>query len=150
MQDLAGLFAYDDWANRECMESLISCEATRPLEIMAHIVAAQCLWHDRIQRRPQTHPVWPAWDLERCREMQRDCREAWTMLLDGAEPHWFDQPIPYTNSKGEPWANSPRDILMHVILHGSYHRGQIATLLGQLGMPSAYTDFIHCRRQDLA
>ena len=37
---------------------------------------------------------------------------------------------------------SALDILTQVVTHGSYHRGQIAKILGQSGESSINTDFI--------
>ena len=54
--------------------------------------------------------------------------------------------VEYVNSKGEPWHSLADDILMHVIIHGGYHRGQIATIVRQSGATPAYTDYIHCIR----
>ena len=37
--------------------------------------------------------------------------------------------------------------LLHVVMHGAYHRGQIAAAIRAAGGEPAYTDFIHCIRQ---
>ena len=41
------------------------------------------------------------------------------------------------------------DILSHVVLHASYHRGQIASAMREAGGTPAYTDFIHAVRSGL-
>jgi uncharacterized damage-inducible protein DinB len=53
----------------------------------------------------------------------------------------------YKNTKGESWTNRRQDILMHVIMHSAYHRGQIATDIRGAGFAPPYTDFIHGVRQ---
>jgi len=55
--------------------------------------------------------------------------------------------IEYRNSKGEQWQSTVADVLTHVLLHGSYHRGQIASAIRAAGGTPAYTDFIHATRQ---
>jgi uncharacterized damage-inducible protein DinB len=55
--------------------------------------------------------------------------------------------VDYQNSKGENWKSRIDDILMHVITHSAYHRGQIAADMRSAGMNPAYTDFIHSVRQ---
>ena len=35
---------------------------------------------------------------------------------------------------------------MHVVMHGAYHRGQIATVVRQGGETPAYTDYVQARR----
>lgn len=57
--------------------------------------------------------------------------------------------LTYKNTKGESWTNQTEDILMHVIVHSAYHRGQIAADVRAAGFTPAYTDFIHAVRQGL-
>jgi uncharacterized damage-inducible protein DinB len=57
--------------------------------------------------------------------------------------------VSYKNSKGEPWSSAEEDVLMHVVMHSAYHRGQIATDMRANGFTPAYTDFIHAIRQGL-
>ena len=57
--------------------------------------------------------------------------------------------VSYKNTKGESWTNSVEDILMHVVMHSAYHRGQIAADMRAAGHSPAYTDFIHGIRQRL-
>ena len=39
----------------------------------------------------------------------------------------------YKNMKGEAYENTPEEILFHLVNHGTYHRGQIITLLRGAG-----------------
>ena len=55
--------------------------------------------------------------------------------------------VEYRNSKGEAFSSQVEDVLMHVILHSAYHRGQIAMEMRAAGVEPAYTDFIHAVRQ---
>jgi len=50
--------------------------------------------------------------------------------------------ISYKNSSGRAFQNSVRDVLMHVALHGQYHRGQINLQLRANGMEPVNVDFI--------
>ena len=59
--------------------------------------------------------------------------------LDAAE---LNRPVHYVNSAGQEFVNTVRDILFHVAMHGSYHRGQIALLVREAGGQPAATDFI--------
>jgi uncharacterized damage-inducible protein DinB len=38
---------------------------------------------------------------------------------------------------------------MHVVLHGGYHRGQIASELRAAGFTPAYTDYVEAVRRNL-
>jgi len=53
------------------------------------------------------------------------------------------------NSKGETWSSQVNDVLLHVITHSAYHRGQIASDMRAAGLTPAYTDFIHAIRQEI-
>ena len=55
----------------------------------------------------------------------------------------------YVNSKGEQWSTTVEDILLHVVLHSSYHRGQVAYILRAGGFTPPYTDYVHCIRNGL-
>ncbi len=50
--------------------------------------------------------------------------------------------IAYVNAKGETWKYPLWQMLQHVVNHSSYHRGQVATLLRQLGAAPAPTDLL--------
>ena len=40
------------------------------------------------------------------------------------------------------------DVLLHVVMHSVYHRGQIATEVRAAGHTPAYTDYIQAVRTD--
>ena len=69
--------------------------------------------------------------------------------MDTANEAGLSHPVSYRNSKGENWTNRKDDILLHVIMHSAYHRGQIATDMRAAGFTPASTDFIHGVRQGL-
>jgi uncharacterized damage-inducible protein DinB len=146
---LKTLFAYDDWANRESLASLrpLTSPPSRALEVMGHIVGAQWLWLGRLNNQQEAAAVWPQLTIEQCANQIEELAAAWAPYLSALTPLALREPIAYTNSKGETWTSSVQDILTHIIIHSGYHRGQIATLLGRAGHTPAYTDFIHCIRQ---
>jgi uncharacterized damage-inducible protein DinB len=91
--------------------------------------------------------VWSVLPLTECQAQLRKLSRAWQAYLDCLTPESLEQPIRYTNSKGEDWSNTVADVLTHVVLHSSYHRGQIASLLGGAGETAAYSDYIECVRR---
>jgi uncharacterized damage-inducible protein DinB len=133
---------YDFWAN---LESLRSVEAAanapeRSLAVIAHIPAAARVWLERVRKTGKPVAVWPGWTLEETeREIRATARE-WRELLTSAE---LASKIPYANSKGERFENTVDEAATHVLFHGAYHRGQIATLLRGSGAVPALTDYIH-------
>lgn len=50
--------------------------------------------------------------------------------------------VSYENQRGERWEYTRAHMMQHVVNHSSYHRGQIAVLLRQLGKGPIATDFL--------
>jgi uncharacterized damage-inducible protein DinB len=142
-------FVYDAWANQEVLNAIRAAggDNTRSLQLMAHILAAERVWLERLRQQPQSVPVWPEADLSQCEAECTNLRESWLNYLD--EITDLGQTISYKNTKGEAWASAVVDILTHVVMHSAYHRGQIASHMREKGQPPAYTDFIHAVRQEL-
>jgi len=85
--------------------------------------------------------------VEELRAELEDLARRWEDYLDDLAPADLSREIAYVNSKGEPWKTTVADVLDHVLLHSSYHRGQIASHLRAAGLEPAYTDFVHAARQ---
>jgi uncharacterized damage-inducible protein DinB len=149
LENLRRLFAYDDWANREALASLENAGSPPPrsLRFFSHIVAAEWLWLARLKRERKVIAVWPELTLGEGRTQIGGLRKAWRSYLEGLDSAGLLEPVTYLNSKGESWTNTVGDILIHVVMHSGYHRGQIAADLRASGHEPAYTDFIHAVRQ---
>jgi len=145
------LFRYDDWANREVVDALqrLSTPPPRSVKILAHIVSAERLWLERLRSEKQTYPVWPDFTIQQCQQEVQLLGELWAAYLSSFAETDLERAVSYQNTKGETWRSYKRDILMHVVLHSAYHRGQIATDMRAAGFSPAYTDFIHAIREEL-
>jgi uncharacterized damage-inducible protein DinB len=148
---LQRLFSYDEWANREVLGALAQNHpaVTNIRKLLAHIIAAEWVWLDRLEGRPQSMPVWPDLNHEECREHIERLPRLWAAYLDRLSPEQLASTVSYKNTKGEPWNSAIEDILLHVTTHSAYHRGQIAMNLRAAGLQPAYTDYIHGVRQGL-
>jgi uncharacterized damage-inducible protein DinB len=146
-EHLRRLFTYDDWANREVLAGFraVGTPPERALELMAHIVSAERLWLQRLLQQPRTFPVWPQFTLKECETQAAEMPLLWKQYLDDlSDPGAV---LTYKNTLDEAWTNRIEDILMHVVMHSAYHRGQIASSMRAAGLTPAYTDFIHGIRQ---
>jgi uncharacterized damage-inducible protein DinB len=151
------MFAYDYWANRECLAAMRAAGSVSPDTVgrMAHILSAQKLWLERILKQRQSMPVWPGSTIEDCMALADEMSSAWRSYLmqfksqlgTQLPPGSLDDQVEYRNSKGEPWSSRAEDVLTHVLFHSAYHRGQIALQMRASGLEPAYTDFIHAVRQ---
>ncbi|HXW99673.1 MAG TPA: DinB family protein [Candidatus Acidoferrales bacterium] len=145
-------FVYNAWANREVLTTIKGSGSDNPraLQLTAHIIAAERLWLERIMQKPQSLPVWPDFDFERCEAESTEQARRWREFFDQTSAEDLSRLISYKNSKGEPWDSTVEDILTHVAMHSAYHRGQIASHMRENGKIPAYTDYIHAVRQGLA
>lgn len=72
----------------------------------------------------------------------------WVSFVENATEEILGASLPYKNKKGEDFLQPLSDIIMHVINHGTYHRGQVTTILRQLGVDKIpQTDYIVFKRQ---
>lgn len=151
MTDFTRLLTWDAWANREALSSLRAAGTPPPkaLRVLSHLVGAGRLWLARLEGKGEKPPaVWPELSLEEAAAGVEELARRWTRFT-GLDHAGLAQPVSYTNSKGELWTSSVGDILMHVVLHGGYHRGQIASELRAAGHTPAYTDYIEAVRRKL-
>lgn len=149
LEHVRRLFSYDDWANREALATLQALEVAPSGSVrrLAHIVSAERLWLERLRVQQQTYPVWPDFALRQCKSQIEELAQLWQQYLGSLMEDDLACSLTYKNTKGESWTSQKQDILMHVILHSAYHRGQIAADVRAAGFTPPYTDFIHAIRQ---
>ncbi|HMK28420.1 MAG TPA: DinB family protein [Terriglobales bacterium] len=137
------LFSYDRWANREVFSSLAppAQPTARALGWMAHIVAVEQLWLWRILGKGPV-VVWPALSLDECQRYFGIVAAEWQDYLAHVTASELERRVAYVNSKGVAYESLVEDIMMHTLMHSTYHRGQIAADLRASGNQPAYTDFI--------
>jgi uncharacterized damage-inducible protein DinB len=145
------LFSYDDWANREVLGSLHSLDVppARSIKLLAHILSAERLWLERLLAQTQTQPVWPLFTLEQCKLEVEQLPGLWKNYLTSLGEAGLSSSLSYKNTRGKSFTSLKQDILLHVVMHSAYHRGQIAVDMRAAGFTPAYTDFIHAVRQRL-
>ena len=150
-EHLRRLFSYDDWANREVLAAIRNAGTPpeRSLKWLAHIFAAERVWLERLKQGTKPVAVWPESTLEQCEAQAVELPRLWKEYLAGEDEADLARTISYKNSKGETWNSRKDDILLHVLMHSAYHRGQIATDMRAAGFTPAYTDFIHGVRQGM-
>src|SRR6266436_5827196 len=59
----------------------------------------------------------------------------------------LDRVMEYKTLKFGVYSNPLWQSMQHLVNHGSYHRGQVTTLLRQLGAPAILTDLMHFYRE---
>ena len=136
------------WANTKVLASLEAlAEPPDPARRwFAHVLAAEELWLARLQGRPAGLSVWPDEEPAVMRPwIDRNARGYADHLAGlGSADLWAE--ITYTNSQGVAHRSRVADVLLHVIAHGTHHRGQIAVEVRGAGGRPAATDYIFFAR----
>jgi uncharacterized damage-inducible protein DinB len=153
LADLLDLFAYNRWATARTLDAaelLTDEQLTRDLggsfpsvrDTLAHMVAAEWIWLSRwMGDPPGTAP-----DLSGCTEA-RALRERWQVLagaqsayLAGLTAAALERPVSILTRTGIAAELPLHETLRHVVNHATYHRGQVAAMLRQLGAQPVATD----------
>jgi len=150
MQDvvLDRLLLHWRWAGERVLEAMERGDGVRPdaIELLSHVIGTEETWLARLQGRPPEAPVWPVWTLAECGRWQSRVHDACARFTAALDADDLAGAVTYTNSAGRTFTSEVRDILVHVALHGTYHRGQIAAALRRAGREPAPTDYIAFRR----
>ena len=152
-EDIRTLYEYDAWANHrqlDAVAALTTEQFTKDMgssfrsirDTMAHIINGQCLWLERWQgRTPGAFP--PPTDYpdlaslrKRWEEVEKNM-QAFVRGLDAARIAHKDE---YKTQTAGTFHCPLWQMLQHVANHGTYHRGQVTTILRQLGAKAVSTD----------
>jgi uncharacterized damage-inducible protein DinB len=154
-KDFQTLYQYNRWANGRVLEAVSKLTAeqfTRDLSnsfgsvrnTLTHIMGAEWVW---LRRWKGTSPKsfhdpaeFPNIQTLRAKwvEIEREQIEYINSLTDES----LATMITYVNFKGESWTYTLWQMLQHLVNHSTYHRGQVTTMLRQLGAAPAATDFL--------
>lgn len=143
---LHSLFEHIAWADDRALESLRAApdlpDADSIRELLSHILGSEHVWLARINGKPAELAVWPRLSLDQCADLARRNQAGYRWLLEQLRQGGVSEPVHYANSAGQEFDTRKDDILLHVALHGSYHRGQIAARLRAAGAEPSPTDYI--------
>lgn len=108
-----------------------------------HILSAHHIWNHRIMNDKAKFSVWPDLTKEKYAQINDENHKQSLELL---KHRTLDEKITYSNSKGEVFSNTVKDIFFHIINHSNYHRAQIATLMKEAGIKPLVSDYIFYKR----
>lgn len=152
---IRALYRYNSWANEQVLGAAARAprgDFTRDLksshaslrDTLTHIVWAEWIWLQRwkgssptIVFSPEDFP-----HVERLSERFHAVEAERSVFLQDLAAERLLQIIEYRNLRGETWRYPLWQQLVHVVNHSTYHRGQVTTLLRQLGVIPVPTDFL--------
>jgi len=68
-------------------------------------------------------------------------------FLAGLDEARLQAPLSYSDMSGKPFSQPLANLMQHVGNHGTYHRGQVATMLRQLGAQPPSLDLVYFYRE---
>ncbi len=161
--DFRLLYDFNAWANRRTLDtcsSLAPEQFTRDLgssfhslrDTLAHIYGAEWIWLERWQGRVAAG-LPSAADFPDFESIRKRLTEMDSTLVDyvaGLSTEDVQRVVQFKTTAGVAFSQPLWQCLQHVANHGSYHRGQIATMLRQLGAKPIATDLIFFYRERAA
>jgi uncharacterized damage-inducible protein DinB len=147
--EFARLFRYNRWASARVLDTLQSVNGgpERAVELFSHLLRAQDMWYGRVEGTDHANlDLWATDTLPACADRLDDSTRRWETVLDDRAGD-LNQPIAYENSKGTAFETPLRDILTHVVNHGTHHRAQIALVLRNADVAPPATDYIFYLRE---
>jgi uncharacterized damage-inducible protein DinB len=137
------LYKYNEWSNRRVLNAIKSQGVTddKVLILFSHQIVANYLWLHRIKGLdPPPYDLWKIYPLEQLTVMVDEISKQWLEYV--SENDDFNRILKYNNYVGDYYENNVEHIMIHLVNHGSYHRGQIALRMRQCGHQPINTDFI--------
>jgi len=150
------LYDYNRWANQRIASVCRPLDRgafTRNLgnsfgsirDTLAHMLWAEWIWLERwkgaspkiavnFEDYPDLNAVEKRWS-----EVESDRQTFIDRLTDEA----LEKRIAYQNLSDQTWEYSLGQMMQHVANHSTYHRGQVVTMLRQLGANAVSTDLLH-------
>lgn len=154
--DIKTLYAYNRWANERMFAAIAPLsepQLTRDLgssfssirETVFHIVAAEWIWLKRWQgTSPTARP-----DAEQYPTMEK-LKSFWEAvdrerdsLLGGLDDARLRASLAFQDLAGTPYSMPLVELMQHLANHSTYHRGQVTTMLRQVGAKPVALDMLY-------
>ena len=160
--ELKTLLDYHYWARDrllEAVEALTTEELTRDMgssfrsvrDTLVHLCQVEWIWHARwtgtSPTGPQHLPEQYA-DVSSIRRLWSEQEREVRSFVDRLGDQGIARVIDYRNMAGQPARSAYWQMVQHMVNHGSYHRGQVTTMMRQMGAaPAKSMDLIAYYRE---
>lgn len=147
--------AYNVWANQrmidtisplpgEMVEKTVASSFSTLQLTLLHMWNAESIWWQRIKLLETIES--PGNENDSIQEIASGLvaqSKQWEAWVKKSAPAAFEHEFIYRNSKKEQFKQPVYQVLLHLFNHGTYHRGQLVTMLRQLQITTIpATDFI--------
>jgi uncharacterized damage-inducible protein DinB len=148
------LFEYDAWADLKLLEviaALTGDQYKKDLHssfggiqgTLVHILSANRVWVYRwMGKKPEPLKMENFPTIEIIKKQWDTYRMEVSNFLQNLTEGKLNAPLQYSDFKGNTFAQPLCQQMQHKVNHSSYHRGQLVTMLRQLGTAVVSTDLI--------
>jgi uncharacterized damage-inducible protein DinB len=146
---------YNTWATRRLLNAVSGMSAKELshdfgtadrtiLGTLAHLYAAERNWLARMEEGTAAIQSRTREDnqLETLSQKWTEVQNGWRTWVRQLPPEAPDQVMEYLDLQGNRWAQPLWQILLHVVIHSTHHRGQVSGFLRALGKTPPPLDFI--------
>ncbi len=156
MKEILSQYAtYNIWANKELLKVILSLNKEQQQQTIessfnsiqktiAHVWDAESIWWQRLKLQEQiTRPSETEnLTIEIIATHWQQQSNQWEAWVHNANDVQLNHVFAYQNTKREQFKQPVWQMLLHLFNHGTYHRGQLVTMLRQVGVtPIPATDF---------
>lgn len=151
---------FNEWANTKVAELLLNADDViyyqknrssfhSIAKTIMHIWDAEYIWLKRMNS--ESPDTWPSANFNGTKEdalrgLIQSSNDI-LMFIESKEEAFLSSLYAYKNMKGDSFEDSYEETLFHVVNHGTYHRGQIISMLREAGLTKVVsTDLIHYLR----
>jgi uncharacterized damage-inducible protein DinB len=147
---------YNQWANNGLLTVVLSLsEEQQTAEIKSsfpslyktflHMLDASGIWWQRLKLQEKIERPGETFsgNMQALAAQVQQQDKQWAEWVSGANEHTLKHEFIYYNSRKERFKQPVCQMLLHLFNHNTYHRGQVVTMLRQLGVEKILaTDFI--------
>lgn len=145
-QDIQYIFKYNSWANKRILDAAANVTQEQFLApasfphggvrgTLAHALSAEWIWRTRWQGESPTHLLkpeeFPTFDSLRTRWAEEE--KLLMAFVDNLTNEKLNSTFNYKTTKGDPFERILWQAMVHVVNHGTQHRGEVAALLTDMG-----------------
>jgi len=114
------------------------------INIFSHLLKAEKIWLMRLKGEDLSgQMIWPDLTIKESQDLIIENIQMYKQYFMSLKADEITKNLNYRNSKGQEFQIAIVDILIHVVIHSSYHRGQIAMLVREQGGNPINTDYIN-------
>lgn len=155
LSTLESLFAYKSWADNELFERLATLPAERAealegcIRTLNHIHVVDRIFRAHLGGEARPFDATNTRDLPALAQLREDvaATDAWyrdyvATLAEASLP----EVLAFTFTDGDAGRMSREEMLLHVVMHGGYHRGNVGQMLKAVAVNpprDLYTKFLH-------